>query len=91
MCQMAHKTTKSTVMIVSIHKNTPEGRALTAAAELVGIDPADLLSGICINATRRARHATTPVANTPAQPTPTPTPAPAPTAAPSAGLFDFQA
>lgn len=80
-------------MIVSIHKDTPEGRALTAAAELIGIDPADLLSGICINATRRARRSTTPTAATAPATAPTgtaelprtETPAPAP----SAGLFNL--
>jgi Fe-S-cluster-containing dehydrogenase component len=91
-CHVAHLTTNNTrTMIVAIHKNTPEGRALTAAAELVGIDASDLLAGICINATRRARR-TAAAYQQPAAPTQQPAPVPEPPqpkAAPSSGMFDL--
>lgn len=91
MCHMAHQTTKKSNMNISISKHSAEGRALTNLAELIGIDPADLLAGICINATRRAKLT---------QPAATQAPAAAPTAqsttqtaprkpAPSAGLFNM--
>lgn len=76
-------------MNISIRKNSAEGKALTQVAEYIGIDPADLLAGICINATRRANRATyqqnaqdPPAAN---QQTAASTRKPAPTA----GLFNI--
>lgn len=88
-CATWHTKPQKSNMNISISKNSAEGRALTNLAELIGIDPADLLAGICINATRRAK-----------QPAATQAPAAAPTAqsttqpaprkpAPSAGLFNM--
>ena len=77
-------------MNISIRKNSAEGKALTQAADYIGIDPADLLAGICINATRRARL-TQPAADTAAK-LPTINKQPASTTrkpAPSAGLFNM--
>ena len=64
-----------------------EGKALTQVAEYIGIDPADLLAGICINATRRANRAQQTAQAPPAanQQTAASTRKPAPTA----GLFNI--
>lgn len=56
--QQVPKGTPKTMSTVSIRKSSPEGQRLCAAADALGIDPASLLAGICINATRRARRST---------------------------------
>lgn len=71
---------------VSIQKNSPEGQLLCSAAEQLGIDPASLLSGICINATRN-RAASPAVEQQLALPS-TPAAAAAPAAAPTTGLLE---
>lgn len=78
-------------MNISIRKNSQEGQVLTQLADLIGIDPADLLAGICINATRRAKHsqpAGTPAA-APVENTTETAAEPARKPAPSAGLFNI--
>lgn len=82
---------------ISIRKNSHEGQLLCDVAEFLGIDPASLLAGICINATRKRKTTTQPSqsAQAPSQqpelplelpPAPEP---PQPAAAPSAGMFDI--
>lgn len=79
-------------MNISIRKNSQEGQVLTQLADLIGIDPADLLAGICINATRRhqrsAQHAGQPAA-APVENTTETAAEPARKPAPSAGLFNI--
>lgn len=73
---------------VSIQKNSPEGQLLCTAAEQLGIDPASLLSGICINATRnRAARTAGEHQQTVALPA-APTAPAAPAAAPTTGLLE---
>lgn len=71
---------------VSIQKNSPEGQLLCSAAEQLGIDPASLLSGICINATRN-RAGRPAVEQQLALPSAPAAPA-APAAAPTTGLLE---
>lgn len=74
---------------ISIRKDSPAGKAIIAAADYTGISAADLLAGICINATRRAKLTQTSATPSPTQPElPLPQP-PAPKAAPTAGMFDL--
>lgn len=76
---------------ISIRKNSPEGQLLCDVAEFLGIDPASLLAGICINATRKRKNTTQPSqsAQAPSQQPELPLELPAPAAAPSAGMFDI--
>lgn len=80
-----------TMSTISIRKNSPEGQLLCDAAETLGLDPASLLAGICINATRRRRKPApqpSPAAEQPELPLTMPK-QPQPKAAPSSGMFDI--
>jgi hypothetical protein len=77
---------------ISIRKNSQEGQLLCDVAEFLGIDPASLLAGICINATRKRKNTTTQPSQPavpPSQQPELPLGLPAPAAAPSAGMFDI--